>query len=352
MSRVFPALLAALALSAATAHAQDPERHTLRGDRVSIWNLAGRATIEAGSGREVSVEVVRGGADGRRLTVEAAEGRLVVRYPERNIVYRDGRSWQWDVRLSVAGDGTFSSSSYDDDDERDTGRSVRIRSSGSGLEAHADLKIRVPRGQRVTLNLGVGEIEASNVEGELELRTRVSPITTSRTKGRITLRTGSGRISVDGSEGDVNAGTGSGGIEIRGVKGTELRASTGSGSVEVNGAEVERFEASTGSGGVRVESLRADDVRASTGSGSIRLDLTRVPRSTTVRTGSGGATLALPNNPNVEVDVNTGSGGISSDFPVTMDEVRRRQLRGTIGTGADGRIRISTGSGSARLQRR
>lgn len=51
-------------------------------------------------------------------------------------------------------------------------------------------------------------------------------------------------------------------------------------------------------------------------------------------------------------DANTGSGGISSDFPVTMEQLRRNTLRGTIGTGADGRIRASSGSGGVRLARR
>jgi hypothetical protein len=82
----------------------------------------------------------------------------------------------------------------------------------------------------------------------------------------------------------------------------------------------------------------------------VHLGFTTVPRDLTARTGSGGITLTLPRNPNVEIDIRTGSGGISTDYPVTMDQVRRNELRGRIGTGADGRFRVSTGSGGVRLR--
>ena len=210
----------------------------------------------------------------------------------------------------------------------------------------------MPQGQRLSLNVGVGTVEVVNVNGELELRTHASPIRARGARGRLTARTGSGRIVLDDIEGErVQASTGSGDVELIGVRGAELRASTGSGGIEGRELRAERFDGSTGSGGIRIESLTSSDVRASTGSGSVRLGLLRVPRDLTARTGSGSVTLGLPSDPNVELDVRTGSGGISTDFPVTMDQVRRNELRGRIGTGNDGRLRVSTGSGSVRLQR-
>lgn len=344
------ALLASvlLAVVSATGSAQDTERHTLSGDRVEIWNLAGRATLEAGSGREVVVELRRGGDDGERLTVEASGGRLVVRYPDRTIVYRDAQHWRSETRIRVDDDGTFSN---DSDDWG--GRSVRISSGGSGLEAHADLRIQVPQGQRLTLNLGVGEIEASNVNGEIEIRTRSSGISAMGMKGRLTARTGSGSVRVETSQvDDLIASTGSGGVDLADVSARSVRASTGSGSIEARTVTSERLDASTGSGGVRMEDVTAEDVRASTGSGRIRLEFLTTPRDLTIRSGSGGVALTLPAAANAELDIGTGSGGISTEFPVTMESVRRNQLRGRIGTGADGRIRVSTGSGGVQLYRR
>jgi lia operon protein LiaG len=338
------AILFAIPLSL---HAQSLERFTLRGERVAVWNLAGRVRVEPTAGSEVVVEVTRGGEDGGRLSVESSDDRLVVRYPDRDVIYREVRRSNFSVRLSVDADGTFESG-YDD---MARGRSVLLRSSGSGLEAHADLRILVPRGQRLRVMIGVGEIEASNVEGEIELSTRVTDVTATGMKGRVTARSGSGTVRVERSEAEVIASAGSGSVELRTLKGREVRASTGSGTVFGYDVTAERFETSTGSGGVRVEELTAGDVRASAGSGTIRLEMTKVADAV-IRTGSGSVNLTLPPVVNIDVEINTGSGGISTDFPVTMEGVRRRELRGRIGTGEDGRVRVTTGSGSVRLLKR
>ena len=65
----------------------------------------------------------------------------------------------------------------------------------------------------------------------------------------------------------------------------------------------------------------------------------------------GPVTLRLPANADADLDIRTGSGGISTDFPVTMEQVRRNELRGRIGAGTGGRLRVSTGSGGVRLER-
>lgn len=316
MRRLFPALLLATAASVSDAQSTN-ERHVLTGERVTIWNLAGRAEVVAGTGREVVVELTRGGDDGGRLTVEASGGRMVVKYPSREIVYR-GRSdsHRYEARVQVDDDGTFTGG-WSDDRE---GRSVRIRSYGSGMEAHADLRIQVPPGQRVALYIGVGEIEASNVNGELELRTTASGIRARGVQGRLSARTGSGRIHLEDVDAErVQANTGSGSIELMDVTGRELRVGTGSGSIEGRAVRSDRFEAGTGSGGIRIDDVTAEDLRASTGSGSVQLGLRETPDDMTVRTGSGSVTLRLPANVSADVDVRTGSGGISTDFPVTMD---------------------------------
>lgn len=342
---------AALLLTAAVAQraaAQAPERHVLRGRTVEIWNLAGRATVEAGTGSEVSVELRRGGSDAERLQVEVIGNRLVVRYPERNIVYRDaGRGGNWNTAVTVRDDGTFSG------DWRDNGgRTTRIRSSGSGFEAHADLVIRVPKGQEIALNLGAGAIEARDVEGTLALHTRLSRIEVRGLTGSLTARTGSGGIVAERVTGGVDLATGSGGIDLKDLRATTLKARTGSGTVDGVDITAESFDVNTGSGGMRIEGLGADEIRASAGSGRISLDLTKVARSAAINSGSGGVRLALPAAPDLEVHLTTGSGGISTDFPVTMDEVRRNSMRGTIGSGASGRLRVSTGSGGVRLVKR
>src|SRR5690348_10211730 len=67
------------------------ERHHIGGDRVAIYNLAGKVRVEGGSGSDVIVEVTRGGRDGDQLRVEqgSIRGRETLRilYPSDRIVY-------------------------------------------------------------------------------------------------------------------------------------------------------------------------------------------------------------------------------------------------------------------------
>lgn len=51
------------------------------------------------------------------------------------------------------------------------------------------------------------------------------------------------------------------------------------------------------------------------------------------------------------VDIETGSGGIDTDFALTVNRYERRHIAGKIGDGR-GRIRIESGSGGVKLLKR
>ncbi|NNM33107.1 MAG: hypothetical protein HKO53_08575, partial [Gemmatimonadetes bacterium] len=77
------ALLAAGLLLARPVLGQD--RMVLSGDRVAVYNLAGKVDVVRGTGSDVVVEVTRGGSDADRLEIEVGEVRgreaLRVIYP-------------------------------------------------------------------------------------------------------------------------------------------------------------------------------------------------------------------------------------------------------------------------------
>lgn len=337
------ALLATAALlSAAPLAAQD--QHVLTGNRVSLWNLAGNVEVQPGSGDNVSVEVTRGGADGARLTVSASGGRLSVQYPSNDIVYRDGRRGGSQSTLYVRDDGSFGG-------RNDGGRRTRVLNSGSGLEAHADLRIAVPRGKRVEIHLALGEVNVTNVDGDLMIDVYTASVSASDTKGRLMVDAGSGSVRVSNGEGELEVDTGSGSTTVTGFTGSKLLVDAGSGSVDVRDVDVERFFVDVGSGRVNAERLAAEDLEIDTGSGSVDVDLTEVPRSSLIDTGSGGVRLALPADANAELDFSSGSGRISTEFAVAMDRIERRSLRGRIGNGGPV-IRVDTGSGGITLRKR
>jgi hypothetical protein len=342
-------LISALSLSAAVlvapaAGAQQPARHTISGNDIAIYNLAGQVRVEPGTGSGVVVDVQTLGRDASKLRVETGpvRGRSTLRviYPDDRIVYPalEGSS----TSLSVRDDGTFS-----DGDSRGGGR-TRITSSGSGLEAHADLRVLVPQGQRVTVYLATGTVDVTNVNATLVVDVHSADVTARGVRGVLSIDTGSGNIEVSDIAADLDLDTGSGDVRVNGARGSRHRIDTGSGSVVVSGLQGDRIVVDVGSGDIEVRGLSAATVRLDSGSGSVDAELSGELRDLVVDTGSGDVTLRLPKDFGAELDVDTGSGSIRSAFAVTTRELQRDALRGTIGDGR-ARVKVDTGSGSVSL---
>ena len=108
--------------------ASGQETYRLEGNRVAVYNLAGRAEIVTGSGNAVEVLVERGGSDAWALQatvteVGGAEG-LVFNYPGDRVVYPAfGREPATENR--VRDDGTFLSGAG-----KGWGRMVELSGSG------------------------------------------------------------------------------------------------------------------------------------------------------------------------------------------------------------------------------
>jgi hypothetical protein len=332
-----------------TAAAQ--ERREVTGPRVAIYNLAGQVTLEPGRGSAVTVEVTRGGADGRQLTIEqgAMGDRETLRiiYPSDDIRYPDLR-YRGSTELRVREDGTFG------DDKghgfrRREGHQVRISSRGD-FEGYADLKIGVPQGQRIEVFLAVGKLSATNVHGDLRLDAAGANVTVTGGVGPLAVDVGSGDVSVHDVQGDVSLDTGSGDVDVSGVRGGVLHIETGSGGATVTSVSGRLLDIDTGSGDVEVSGATAEEVKLDTGSGEVRCELTSNPRHIDVDTGSGGVTLTLPPTYGATLEVESGSGGVDVDFPVSARRVSSDHLSGTIGDGR-GTLRIDTGSGGVRIRR-
>lgn len=345
--QVLPTLaLGCLLLLPPAAFAQQGERYTLDGDEIAIYNLAGSLTVEPGSGA-VSVDMVRGGADAARLRVERGEledrETLRVVYPEESIVYA-GMERGSSTTLRVRDDGTFG----DDDFGKHRGRKVRVSGEGGGLRAHADLKVRMPAGYRVCVHLAVGKVSITNVNGELMVDGHSSPVTASGTKGTLVLDVGSGPVHVSGAEGSLNVDTGSGPVEVSGFNGSELSIDTGSGGVTGSELKANEIQIETGSGDIKLTAVTSPVLALGTGSGSVGADLHGPVRKLTVETGSGNVSVRAPASLAAEVEIETASGGIETDFQLQVTRHSRDHMVGRIGSGT-GRVAIETGSGDVRL---
>ena len=343
--RALTVLMLAAAIPAA---AQEPSRYTLSGSSVAIFNLAGTVRAVPANGKDVVVTVERGGPDAAQLRVETGAIRgsetLRVIYPEDRIIYRGRGNGSWNTELRVDDDGTFF------DGRGDGGRRVRISSRGSGTEAHANLSVAVPAGQRISLHLAAGDVNVTNVNGDILVDVASADVTTSGTRGALRLDTGSGEVSVTDAEGDVDLDSGSGASTLSGVRGRLLNIDSGSGSVTARDLTVEELRVDAGSGEVTLERVGAPDIRLDLGSGSTDIALTSDVRSLIVDSGSGSVTLRVPEGLGAQVEVDAGSGGLDLQVPVTTRRISRDAFSGTIGDG-EGRITIDAGSGRVRIIR-
>jgi lia operon protein LiaG len=330
--------------------AQQVERYPLEGDEVAIYNLAGEIRVEPGTG-PVTIEATRGGADAAKLKVLQGEvdDRQTLRfvYPADRIQYArlgSGSSTQ----LRVKDNGTFGDQDQDEDHPRKPeGRRVTIARSG-GLDAYADLRVAVPSGKRVSVYLAVGKASVTNVEGELSVYVSSAPVTASGTRGDLDIDVGSGTVQVTQARGNLTIDTGSGSVGLSDIRGESVSIETGSGGVTASDLRSNDLSVETGSGDIQVSSLIAPQVSLQTGSGSVAADLGGEVWNVSVETGSGDITLKAPPTLGAEVDIETSSGDIETDFEVAVTHHARDHMTGRIGDGR-GKIAIETGSGGIKL---
>jgi len=190
---------------------------------------------------------------------------------------------------------------------------VRIRESQSG--ASVDLDVHVPNRwgiggrRRVSIELKVPR------EDSLNIHTGDGNISLEDVKGDLRLRSGDRRIEGAGLEGDLEAKSGDGNIRVRG-RFDVLRLETGDGQIN-----------------------------AEAGPGS------RVASDWSARSGDGSINLRVPGNLNAQLDLHTGDGHITLDFPVTLSgTMSRSTIRGQLNGGGP-TLMVHTGDGSIRLEK-
>jgi lia operon protein LiaG len=329
--------------------AQQPERYPVSGSDVSIYNLVGEVRVEPGSGADVVAELTRGGADAGKLKVLRSEidgsEALQVVYPADRIQYSKlspGSSTQ----LRVRDNGTFGGDR--DYEDKPRGKQITISSQGGGLDGYADLRITVPNGKHVAVFLAAGRVSVSNVEGDLSVDASAAPVTSSNTRGDLEIEVGSGAVQVTEARGDLSVNTGSGAVAISNVRGERVSIETGSGDVTSTDVRSNDLSIDTGSGDIGVTNLIAPQVSLETGSGAVSADVQGELWNVNVETGSGDVTLKLPPTLGAQVDIETSSGEIETDFSVAVTLHARDHLTGQIGDGR-GKVAIETGSGGIRL---
>jgi DUF4097 and DUF4098 domain-containing protein YvlB len=222
----------------------------------------------------------------------------------------------------------------------DTAKGIVVRSTAKETSWLASehiagrVRVSMPPGMDLLVDGSSGNVTVTGDLGDVKARLDLS-------SGCVSVRGGLAELEVDASSGSLRA-------ELsRPLR--RLAVDLSSGSATVTGGPIASVRADTSSGSVDLAGL-AGDALLDTSSGSITARWVTAPAAGTAvsaDSSSGGVRLSFPRGTVLAGAVATGSGGISSDFPGTLNRDRDRlDLAG--GPGAV-KVTVDTSSGSVHL---
>jgi hypothetical protein len=284
------------------------------------------------------------------LMVTTGSGDIVVRPGDSGAVRVTGkiRVSDWKIGRAAAEDKVARLEDHPPIEQ--DGNSIRVgRISNPELRRGVSIsyEVVVPAETRANAETGSGNASVSGVSGPVRVNTGSGNVRISNVTSTVRASTGSGDIELTDLGGQVYGETGSGNLRALRVNGP-LTATTGSGDVRVEQSSDSTVKVETGSGNIEVTAGRGS-MLLHTGSGNItargepsgewRLD-----------TGSGNIRAYVPENAAFDLDCHTGSGGIVTKHPLTVEgKISRHAVRGKV-RGGGARLMASTGSGNIEIQ--
>ncbi len=184
-------------------------------------------------------------------------------------------------------------------------------------------ELSVPRGVRVIAHSTSGDIKLRGTGGEVEANTLSGDVSVEDATRRVEVGTVSGEVSGTRLKGTIEANSVSGGVTLDDVEG-DVRIESTSGDLSITNAKSREIDASTTSGEIVFAGSLAADGRYE------------------FHSHSGNVELTVPSAINAHFSVETYSGELGSDFPITLQPGQRAGARGR-------RFEFNVGTGGARV---
>ena len=243
------------------------------------------------------------------ITVGASSGDIVI------------TGWARDqIQIHAVSDG---------DNLRLVGGASRVTLEETGGWRHGGgdtrMEVSVPFGVRVLATAQSGDITVRGTRGQVETRSQSGAIQVDDAAVRLDVNTLSGELTASHISGDAEISTVSGDVKLSDVRGN-VDVGTVSGDVELRGVTAKLVRAKTTSGDITYDGIIDPAGRYELGahSGDIRLHVQR--------------------DASAQLTVSTWSGGVNSDFPITL-----RPGEHGIGRATSKRFAFEIGSGAARI---
>jgi DUF4097 and DUF4098 domain-containing protein YvlB len=213
-------------------------------------------------------------------------------------------------------------------DVREQGNRVDVKTEytreGRDVPVAVEYTVIIPQDASVRLKSVSGDVRVTNIRGELSTQSVSGDVTATAARKLRTIASVSGDVFITDaqSEGQVSATTVSGDLRIRDLKAGGIDTNTVSGDVTLDGCDCGRASVQTVSGDVQYTGSLARDGRYE------------------LQSHSGDILLAVATS-GFDVEANTFSGDVRSDYPVTLTgnlpvtgDLRRRRsatIRGSFG---------------------
>ncbi|WP_026478548.1 DUF4097 family beta strand repeat-containing protein [Alkaliphilus transvaalensis] len=231
------------------------------------------------------------------------------------------------------------------------------------------LRLDYIRAKESRFKANSGSIKLKNYEGELEVVTHSGSIKVeaiNATKATLTAKSGS--IEIVKLNGEVVAETSSGSIKLESVKSLKTILKGSSGSIKINNL-IGDLEGRTHSGSIKVESALTQNTYLKSISGKIQLtnfvgnlmgevtsgsiiaEYKEFRNSINLTAVSGKIDLTLPKEAQFIINAKTTSGGIKTNFPITLTHASRRSMMGVVGND-ENKINLETVSGSIKINQK
>jgi DUF4097 and DUF4098 domain-containing protein YvlB len=205
---------------------------------------------------------------------------------------------------------------------------------GTSLNVSVDYVLWIPDKASIKVKSTSGNVDATGIGGTFEGNITSGNATLLKIAGGVDFKTVSGQIRIEDVPADIDVKTVSGNIEATRIKGS--------------------VDAETTSGRITLRDIaEAKSVRAHVLSGRIAYDgQIGAGSKFSLETLSGGIEVLLPANAAFELDAETFSGHVNSDFPITMQgTVSPKELRGVVNNGGAS-LRLKTFSGTIVIKKK
>ncbi len=215
-----------------------------------------------------------------------------------------------------------------------------------GRAPYANLRIALPAGVSAEARLASGDIEVSEVTGDLVLSTVSGDLESADTLGKLTLSTTSGDLEVRDHSGALTAESVSGDVRLEGALASP-NVKTVSGDASLEGASG-TVELRSISGGLSVSGGDIAALTVESTSGDVEAEVAlNEGSSSRISSISGDVGVRLERTTNLQLEATTTSGEIETDLEGLDEE--RRSLRGSFGD-ASAALGISTTSGDIEVR--